>query len=59
MMNNFNDLIQEQMKAYNKISRTANLHAKLSALIGVRIFLNEEIKKVEKEIEEDNKNMFK
>lgn len=51
--------MQEQMKAYNKISRTANLHAKLSALIGVRIFLNEEIKKVEKEIEEDNKNLFK
>lgn len=57
-MFDFSDIIEKQMKSYSKISRTANLHAKLSALLGVRIFLNEEIKKVEKEIEEDNKSLF-
>lgn len=58
-MNSFADLIMEQTKSLNKVQQTGTLYGELSALVGLRVIINEKIKQVEKQIEENNKDLFK
>jgi len=58
-MDSLFELMKEQTKSFTRVQQQGNLYGQHSALVGLRVIINEQIKEVEKKLEEHNESLLK